>query len=230
MTDFSGPDAFFRETPLIPHPAFPSPAGAPAPRPVPTSPPAPKPSQRPPQPIPPAPQPAPAPPPPPPPASAVAAPAPSPVSPSSIPEEALTFVEVEEDGSPAYYTKVESHWDWPGGISGPTIGVGYDMGYVTKIEAIADWTGIVDDGTLAKILQGVGLQGSMQPGAFRPPFLPDEITIAPGPSDRRVQNPRSSEVATSMQCCTAKLQCAARFVPGRNIFSSLQPRRRWIRR
>ena len=33
------------------------------------------------------------------------------------------------------------------------------MGYVTKIEAIADWTGTVDDATLAKIIQGVGLQG-----------------------------------------------------------------------
>lgn len=91
--------------------------------------------------------------------AAVAAP-PSPVSTSSIPLDAMTFVEAEEDGSPAYYLKTESHWSWPGGASGPTIGVGYDCGYVTRQEAINDWSGIVDTPTLAAILLGVGLKGA----------------------------------------------------------------------
>ena len=77
-----------------------------------------------------------------------------------LPDDALTFVESEEDGSVAYYVKTEAHWDWPGGVSGPTIGVGYDMGQVTRAEAIADWTGIVDPATLTLILAAVGLQGS----------------------------------------------------------------------
>ena len=85
--------------------------------------------------------------------------APAPVA-SPLPEDALTFVENEEDGSPAYYVKTEIHWSWPGGISGATAAVGYDFGQVTRAEAIADWTGIVDDATLQKMLQAVGLQGA----------------------------------------------------------------------
>jgi len=76
-----------------------------------------------------------------------------------IPDEALTFVEDEEDGSPAYYVAHYQHWDWPGGASGPTVGVGYDFGQVTHAEAVADWTGIVDDATLAHLLTAIGLQG-----------------------------------------------------------------------
>jgi hypothetical protein len=79
---------------------------------------------------------------------------------SPLPDDALTFVENEEDGDVAYYVKTESHWDWPGGISGPTIGVGYDLGQVTRAEAIADWTGIVDAATLALIIVPIGFQGA----------------------------------------------------------------------
>jgi hypothetical protein len=86
-------------------------------------------------------------------------PSPSEASTLPIPDEALTFVETEEDGSPAYYVAYYTHWDWPGGASGPTIGVGYDLGQVTRAEAEADWTGIVDPATVAHILTAVGLQG-----------------------------------------------------------------------
>lgn len=89
-------------------------------------------------------------------------PAPTPPPPTDlpIPDEALTFVEDEEDGSPAYYVAHYQNFDWPGGASGPTIGVGYDCGYVTRAEAEADWTGIVDPSTLAHILSAVGIQGT----------------------------------------------------------------------
>lgn len=93
---------------------------------------------------------------------AIAVPAaPKIVTPSSglIPTDAMTFVEDEEDGSPAYYLKTEQNWSWPGGVSGPTAGVGYDFGYVTEAEAKADWTSIVSDATLANMLKGVGLKG-----------------------------------------------------------------------
>lgn len=84
---------------------------------------------------------------------------PPPVIFSVIPQDALTFVENEEDGSPAYYAKYYTHWSWPAGASGPTIAVGYDCGYVTKEEAHADWTGIVDDLTVQHIIAAVGLKG-----------------------------------------------------------------------
>jgi hypothetical protein len=77
----------------------------------------------------------------------------------AIPEQAITFIVDEEDGSPVYYAKHYEHFDWPGGASGPTIGVGYDLGYVTVKEAIADWTGIVPADVVTAICRGVGLRG-----------------------------------------------------------------------
>jgi len=82
-----------------------------------------------------------------------------------LPQDALSFVETEEDGSPKYYSQHYTHWDWPAGASGPTAGVGYDFGYVTRAEAVRDWTDIVDDATLANMLKGVGLRGEAA-GAF----------------------------------------------------------------
>lgn len=77
----------------------------------------------------------------------------------AIPDQAVTFIVNEEDGSAAYYARHYEHFDWPGGASGPTIGVGYDLGYVTMKEAIADWTGIVPDDVVTAICRGVGLRG-----------------------------------------------------------------------
>jgi GH24 family phage-related lysozyme (muramidase) len=165
----------------IPHPALPQPAGAP-----------PKPATA-----------RPAPPPTPPPPAAQAAPGTAPpaaVTASPIPDEALTFVEVEEDGSPAYYIKTESHWDWPGGISGPTIAVGYDLGQVTRVEAIADWTGIVSDATLQKIVAAVGLQGSAAQAFVRAHH--DEITIT---WDQAITEFKNREVPKWLKRCRAVL-------------------------
>lgn len=73
------------------------------------------------------------------------------------PQEAISFLVAQEDGDQSYYDRTEEHWDWPGGASGPTAGVGYDCGYVTQQECTNDWKGIVDDETLANMLRGVGL-------------------------------------------------------------------------
>lgn len=78
----------------------------------------------------------------------------------AISQKSIDFLVMKEDGSKAYYEKTEEHWDWPGGQSGPTVGAGYDCGYVSLAECRADWTGIVDDATLANILKGVGYTGS----------------------------------------------------------------------
>jgi GH24 family phage-related lysozyme (muramidase) len=81
------------------------------------------------------------------------------VAASDVPDDCLTFIENEEDGSPAYYVKHYEHFEWPAGASGPTIGVGYDCGYVTVKEAIEDWKGIVSDDTVNAICRAVGLRG-----------------------------------------------------------------------
>lgn len=91
--------------------------------------------------------------------AAPAVPAPTPVE-DAIPEEAINFVAVEEDGSQAYYNTHYQHWDWPEGASGPTIGMGYDCGYVTPAEAKRDWEGYVDEGMLNSILAACGHRGA----------------------------------------------------------------------
>ena len=80
---------------------------------------------------------------------------------SDIADEALTFVEVEEDSSKQYYEKHYTHFDWPLGASGPTIAIGYDCGYVTEAEIDADWTGIIDPARIAVIKSACGLKGSL---------------------------------------------------------------------
>jgi GH24 family phage-related lysozyme (muramidase) len=80
-------------------------------------------------------------------------------APNTIPDEAIAFIFAEEDSSEAYYSRHYLHWDWPEGASGPTIGVGYDCGYVTTGEARIDWDGIADDATIENIVKACGLKG-----------------------------------------------------------------------
>lgn len=77
----------------------------------------------------------------------------------AISQQAIDFIIAEEDGSESYYDRTEEHWDWPGGESGPTIGVGYDCGYVTRSECRRDWDGIVSNQILDMIIEGVGKKG-----------------------------------------------------------------------
>lgn len=46
-----------------------------------------------------------------------------------------------EIGSRAYYEKVAKHPSWPGGMSGVTIGIGYDLGQHTAAQFSEDWAG-----------------------------------------------------------------------------------------
>lgn len=74
-----------------------------------------------------------------------------------ISAKAFQFIVAQEDGSETYYDRTESHFDWPGGSSGPTVGVGYDLGYVTVNECVNDWTGIVTPDTINKMIEGCGM-------------------------------------------------------------------------
>ena len=44
---------------------------------------------------------------------------------------AIDLIVREEDSSPEFYAKHYQHFEWPQGASGPTVGIGYDCGYVT---------------------------------------------------------------------------------------------------
>lgn len=48
---------------------------------------------------------------------------------------------------------------WPGGQSGVTIGIGYDLGYASQRKIETDWKGLVSDHTLERLLQAAGKTG-----------------------------------------------------------------------
>jgi GH24 family phage-related lysozyme (muramidase) len=54
----------------------------------------------------------------------------------AIPDDALSLIEQFEIGPPGAYVP---HPVWPGGASGMTIGIGYDLGYATAKQIATDW-------------------------------------------------------------------------------------------
>jgi len=74
----------------------------------------------------------------------------------SISDAAIDLIVSEEITDAAYYTKHYQHFDWPEGDSGPTVGIGYDCGYVTADELRKDWSGIVSEETVEALLKAVG--------------------------------------------------------------------------
>lgn len=65
----------------------------------------------------------------------------------------------EEDSGQAYYTKHYTHFEWPAGASGPTVGIGYDCGYSTADGIRRDWSGIVSNATVNALVRAAGLKG-----------------------------------------------------------------------
>jgi V8-like Glu-specific endopeptidase/GH24 family phage-related lysozyme (muramidase) len=66
-----------------------------------------------------------------------------------------------ETGGPGYYNNVlKQAPTWPGGKSGVTIGVGYDVGYHTLAELRTDWHAHIDETDLSRLEQTVGVRGS----------------------------------------------------------------------
>lgn len=74
-------------------------------------------------------------------------------------QKAFDLIVSEESGDKRYYTTNYQHFDWPQGASGPTIGIGYDCGYVTHDEAANDWLGIISEEMLGQIFLACGLKG-----------------------------------------------------------------------
>jgi GH24 family phage-related lysozyme (muramidase) len=50
--------------------------------------------------------------------------------------------------------------DWPGGASGITIGIGYDLGYESSDDFEADWQPLLTAGDFTTLSQVVGLKGA----------------------------------------------------------------------
>ncbi|MDJ0926085.1 MAG: hypothetical protein QNJ73_00425 [Gammaproteobacteria bacterium] len=71
-----------------------------------------------------------------------------------------------EISSPQYYGRALKAPTWPGGRSGITIGIGYDLGYNSSRQIANDWRGRLPDSRV-KLLSGVaGLRGKKAKAAL----------------------------------------------------------------
>ena len=73
---------------------------------------------------------------------------------------ALELIVAFEVGSRANYETRFSKPVWPGGGSGVSIGIGYDLGYAAKKEIEADWGPVVDKNSLIALLSAQGIKGA----------------------------------------------------------------------
>lgn len=64
-----------------------------------------------------------------------------------------------EISSPAYYRKFLSHPVFPGGQSGVTIGIGYDLGYCSADQVRKDWGRELSEGDIEKLVVVAGVKG-----------------------------------------------------------------------
>jgi GH24 family phage-related lysozyme (muramidase) len=71
----------------------------------------------------------------------------------------INLIVTEEDSGQAYYTHHYSHFEWPEGASGPTVGIGYDCGYSTPEQIQKDWSGIISDPMVSVLMHAAGLKG-----------------------------------------------------------------------
>jgi hypothetical protein len=62
--------------------------------------------------------------------------------------------------SPAYYDKKLRRPCWPGGESGVTIGIGYDVGVTSARQIAQDWRGQLTDAAVDRLLTAQGVAGA----------------------------------------------------------------------
>jgi hypothetical protein len=78
-----------------------------------------------------------------------------------------------EVGSPTAYTQLYQSPIWPGGESGVTIGIGYDMGYMTTAQFKADWGNHLNPAAMGLLQTCIGVKGLK--AKARLPFVKDII-------------------------------------------------------
>lgn len=76
-----------------------------------------------------------------------------------ISQKAIDLIVREEVSSKAYYERHFTHPEWPGGASGVTVGIGYDLGYATPDKIRADWGPLVSANMMPALLQCAGIKG-----------------------------------------------------------------------
>jgi len=86
----------------------------------------------------------------------------------AVSRRALEQIVQFEISSDAYYRRFLSHPTWPGGESGVTIGVGYDLGYHPASQVRSDWKGRIADAELDDLMEVAGLKKEAARDALAP--------------------------------------------------------------
>ena len=79
---------------------------------------------------------------------------------SKLDTNGVAFIALEETGGLAYYQKITRFPHWPGGLSGITIGVGYDLRYSTLAAFNNDWGALLSVRAMQELAKDIGKQGS----------------------------------------------------------------------
>lgn len=69
------------------------------------------------------------------------------------------ILKYEVGGGEAYYNKALKNPCYPGGASGVTIGIGYDLGYNTKAQYANDWKSLLSERDFSRLEACVGAKG-----------------------------------------------------------------------
>jgi hypothetical protein len=72
---------------------------------------------------------------------------------------AVDLIVTSEVTSEATYTRLYQHPTWPGGMSGVTVGIGYDCGYSTADQIFADWSGKLSSEMVEALQDCAGITG-----------------------------------------------------------------------
>lgn len=81
-----------------------------------------------------------------------------PAGPLSVSDEAVKLIVEYETGGKAYYEKRLKSPTWPGGASGVTIGLGYDVGYNSRSQVLTDWKAL-PEGSRNALASAAGVKG-----------------------------------------------------------------------
>lgn len=77
-----------------------------------------------------------------------------------ISQAAVDLIVAAEVTSRATYEKKYQHPEWPGGQSGITIAIGYDVGYATEAKLRSDWTGRLSPEMIGALIPCCGVTGA----------------------------------------------------------------------
>lgn len=81
-----------------------------------------------------------------------------PAGPLQISPESHDLIVECETGGKSYYNARLQRPSWPGGASGVTVGIGYDVGYNTRAAVISDWQAL-PEGSRNALASAAGVKG-----------------------------------------------------------------------